>query len=1131
MILLDCGATHSFLSSNWADRAGIAISSLSRPLNVLMADGTSQSLSCMGTGNLKVDIDKCSFQHSFSLLQLGSVDAVLGKPWFFDVMPTINFRQNEVTFDRGSFIADELGSQERSPDPRVATATFHFISAKRALKDLRSGCHGFLAWLEQADVEEPVAESALPKIHVSGSQKDQLKVVLSELQDRFPKKLPRKLPPLREINHAIDLEPGSSPPSRPAYRLSKPELMEFQRQLDELLAQGYVQPSKSPFGAPVFFIKKKDGSFRLVCDWRQLNKITIKNRACMPNIDDLFDVVQGSKFFSKLDLASGYYQVRICPEDVSKTAVNTPLGHFEFNVMGFGLTNAPATFTALMNNVLKPFLRKSVVVFLDDILIFSRTWEDHIRHIREVLTALKSHNLFCKAKKCEFATKCVTFLGHQITGTSLAPDEEKLVAVKDWPEPKSVPEVRRFLGFSNYFRRFIDHYASIARPLEEITGRYTKFEWNNQRRDAFKQLKQCLLSAPVLRLADDSKLFRVVTDASDIAVAGVLLQEARPKEWHPVAYTSRRLTSAEQNYHAQERETLAVMHALKVWKLYLYKPFEIVMDNMGVTYLKCKKNLSKREARWMEFLSDFEFTTVHRPGSQNVADSLSRRPDMELCELETSWKLSEEEQLDVRSLMQKDREVKYIRKRLNSSPSDAFHKRYKWEDSTGLLFLRTLSSPRLYIPKGCWRLRLLKEFHDCAVAGHPGRERTYSRIARRFYWPGLSIDVKRFVRSCDSCQRMKSGRNTQGLLQPLPVPVRPWEDISMDLIVGLPVTCDGEDAVCTFVDRLTKCVHLIPTRVTADAKQIARLYVDNVFKLHGLSNTIVCDRDPRFTAEFFKHVFSLLGTEIKFSTANHPQIDGQTERVHRVIGDILRSFVNHRQNDWNIYLPLCEFAINDMKHTSTQHSPFFLNYGWHPRSPADSVNPVRVSSSSHDTNSWLADQQEALKTARDCIIASQARQALYADQGRQDITFDEGEEILVHRDFLSTDISRSQPCNKLRPVWLGPFPIIKKLSSTAYRVKLPTNSRAHPVLNITAMKKYYANDIPGRIQPPPPPVTDLDGFTRYSVERVISVRFRRGKRQFLVKWTGYRDPTWEPEDNLKDEEGQHIVQLQQFLKE
>ena len=523
-----------------------------------------------------------------------------------------------------------------------------------------------------------------------------------------------------------------------------------------------------------------------------------------------------------------------------------------------------------------------------------------------------------------------------------------------------------------------------------------------------------------------------------------------------------------------------------------------------------------------------------------MADSLSRRPDMreelnfvylrgesQLNAIEYALELNKDVANIISRSYSHDKELSPIIKKLSCSDHSNLHERYCWDKEARYLYLRAAPSNRLCIPNCSIRLKLLQEYHDCATAGHSGRDRTYFRLAQFFYWPKMGLDVKRFVKSCDICQRTKGSKLRSGLLQSLPIPDTPWKDISMDFITGLPRTSQGWDAIYTFVDRLTKCVHLVPTSSSVDAKGSAQLYVDNVFRLHGLSSSIVCDRDPRFTAEFFRHVFQQLGTTLSFSTANHPQSDGQTERMNKLVEDILRAFVNHKQDNWDRLLPLCEFAINSSFQSSTANTPFFLNYGYNPRSPPDFLVQTNLSSESGD---WLKAQRDALKVAYDSLVAAQARQALYADRNRQPSCYKVGDKVLVYRDFLLTPEARCQPSHKLRPKWFGPFTISKKVGSNAYRLELPQIIRSHPVFNVTALRPYNENSIPGRRQPAPPPITDLDGNTRYMVEAILDHREHKGKRQYLVKWQGYPqdESTWEPAENLLDESGKDIVQLRQY---
>ena len=324
------------------------------------------------------------------------------------------------------------GTTQEMKNTEPTSSQLSSMSIKEARKELRKGAQLVIIQLSKDGEDLPTDSSWLTnvKIGVEGAKKEEITQLLEKHKKCFPKQLPMRLPPERPVSHEITVEQGSAPPSRPPFRLSQPELDELRKQLESLMNHGFIEPSSSPYGAPVFFVKKSDGSLRLVCDWRPLNKITTKVQACLPNIDDLFDTVRGAQYFSKLDLMSGYHQVRIKQEDIPKTAINTPFGHYQFRVMGFGLTNAPATFTALMNSVLRPIIRVCVVVFLDDILIFSRTWSDHLKHLDEILSALESQELYCKLSKCEFALLVVKFLGHVLTGNSLEPDPDKLKAVK-----------------------------------------------------------------------------------------------------------------------------------------------------------------------------------------------------------------------------------------------------------------------------------------------------------------------------------------------------------------------------------------------------------------------------------------------------------------------------------------------------------------------------------------------------------------------------------------------------------------------------------------------------------------------------------------------------------------------------
>ncbi len=394
------------------------------------------------------------------------------------------------------------------------------------------------------------------------SMSDNAKAIISEFKDVFPEDLPSGLPPKRDIDHRIDLVPGQAPPSRPTYRMSQPEMDELKKQLTELMDKGYVQESKSPYGAPVLFVKKKDGTMRMCVDYRALNKITIKNKYPLPRIDELLDRLLGARYFSKIDLRSGYWQVRIADQDVHKTAFRTRYGHYEFLVMPFGLTNAPATFMHLMQQTLRRFLDDFVIVFIDDILIYSKTLEDHTKHLRQVLQVLQQKQLYAKLSKCDFFKHEIGFLGHVINEHGIKMESSKVNAVTNWPIPTNVHELRSFLGLAGYYRRFVKDFSRIASALTALLHKNQKYEWGADQDNAFTALKQAVSSAPILIIPDPQLPYTVVTDASGYAIGAALCQD-HGNGLQPCAFLSRKMNDAERNYPVHEQELLAIVHALR----------------------------------------------------------------------------------------------------------------------------------------------------------------------------------------------------------------------------------------------------------------------------------------------------------------------------------------------------------------------------------------------------------------------------------------------------------------------------------------------------------------------------------------------------------------------------------------
>ena len=956
--------------------------------------------------------------------------------------------------------------------------------------------------------------------------------LLRQFRDIFPDQLPPVLPPRRDVDHRIELTPGAVPPSRPTYRLSATELAELRKQLAELTAAGFIQPSKSPFGAPILFVKKKDGTMRMCVDYRALNNITIKNAYPLPLVDELFDRLAGARYFSKIDLRSGYHQIRIHPDDVPKTAFRTRYGHFEFLVLPFGLTNAPATFMHLMHQAFRPYLDRFVLVFLDDILIYSKTLAEHEQHVRTVLDVLRSQQLYAKESKCELFQSEVEFLGHRVgaDGVRMMMDD-KVKAIADWPTPKRVFDVRSFLGAAGYYRKFIRDFSALAAPLTELTKERVEWHWSAVQQSAFDALKQAIQSAPVLALPNDNLPFVVQTDASGFAV-GAVLQQDQGDGLRPIAFLSKKLLDAETRYPTHEKELLAIVHALKAWRHYLYgKPIRVLTDHHSLQRFQTQPQLSARQARWKDTFAEFNLTIEYVEGKHNVvADALSRRPDHApdqqptlMLALVHSHSHSTPTRIlaltsllaDVMEASRTDPDYRSVLNRRRTR-SDSFTER------GGLLYYDNGS--RLVIPnQPALRTRLMQECHDTPTAGHLGKDKTIELMKRRFYWRGMDDDIARYVTTCDACQRNKPSTQSQmGPMQPLPIPTRPWQQVSMDLITQLPRTRSGNDAIVVFVDKLTKMAHYAATTTTVSAPQLASIFMREVVRLHGVPESILSDRDPRFTSHFWRALWSQLGTTLTMSTAYHPQTDGQTERANRTLEEMLRARINFAQDDWDEHLAAAEMAINNAKQASTGFSPFYLNYGQQVRLPLDN----ELAAAAPDCNNPAADERirrlhADLERARTHIEAAQQRQKHYADQHRRAVQFAVGDQVLLLTEHLRL-VGDDKRSPKLASPFIGPFKITRKVNDNAYELDLPPSLQIHPVINITRLKPYRDGSqlFPSRPPPdsrPPPEIAD-DGEEAFEVEEIMGRRYSGTRREYLVKWRGYPqwEWTWEPQRNLRN---------------
>ena len=822
-----------------------------------------------------------------------------------------------------------------------------------------------------------------------------------------------RLPPERDIVHKIELQQGSQPVHVKPYKYPHFQKEEIDRLVTEMLNEGIIRDSTSSFSSPVLLVKKKDGSWLFCVNYRALNAITVKDRFPMLTIEEILDELHGATLFSKFDLCSGYHQIRVAKHDVHKIAFWTHNGHYEFLVMPFGLTNAPSTFQATMNKIFKPFLRNFVAIFFDDILIYSKNWDEHLEHLRQVLQTLQHHSLFAKLIKCEFGKTTLHYLGHLVSAQEVQVDDSKIAAIMDWPLPHTLKQLRGFLGIIGYYRKFVKGYAHIAWPLTEML-KQDSFHWTLESELAFTQLKKALTSTPILALPNFNKVFMVEIDASTQGIGAVLSQDS-----HPLAFFSKKLSLRMSRASTYVRELYAITQAMARWRHYLLgKKFISKTDHKSMKDLMSQVIHTPEQQYYLTKLLGYELSIEYRTGKGNAAaDALSQLP-AEYLQLYTTL------------------ESALIAELRDSNKSDVELIRLHEMHCTGSLPLGysmhqgfILYQNRFFLPSTSPLItKIIGEFHSTPQGGHGGVLKTYKRLAEQFFWKGMRKSVEEFVAACIVCQQHKYPTSkASGLIQPLPIPKEPWTEITMDFIVSLPSSY-GFLTIFVVVDRLTKTAHFHALKKRFSAKTVTMIFLDNIVKLHGFPIGIVSDHDPIFLSAFWQQLMKFGGTTLHYSTAYHPQADGQTEVVNQCLEQYLRSFTSENPKEWHTYLAWAELCYNTTYHTAIGMSPHQALYGYNPKLLAIYFPGT---ASVDDVNITLVDRQHIQQQLQQHLAHSQERMWKYVDAKRVDKQFavDDWVWAKFHKYKQVTVAKRLNA--KLSKRYYGPFRIIAKVGSVA----------------------------------------------------------------------------------------------------
>ena len=661
--LVDSGATGDIIDRHFAKSCRFNLVKLAQPIPVYNVDGTlNEAGSITEVVNLILRYKGHSERTTFAVSGIGKQKLILGHTWLQKHNPEIDWTSGEVKMSRCPprccpGCRDEVRQERIAKKAEIRRKDMcnvgpvpdvdHDSDFSDDLSDTSSEtlsiedgdrilATGLLPPPSSVDIRaSSTISQRLAEAFKANSEAEAPPIpeYLKEFTSVFSKQSFDVLPEPKEWDHAVELIPGSKASNCKVYPLSPTEQKELDAFLKENLETGRIRPSKSPMASPVFFIKKKDGSLRLVQDYRALNAITVKNKYPLPLISELINKLQGAKYFTKLDVRWGFNNVRVKEGDEWKAAFRTNRGLYEPLVMFFGLTNSPATFQTMMDGIFDELITEGVVVvYLDDILIFTKTLEEHREVVRRVLDLLRRHNLFLKPEKCEFERTSVEYLGVVISENSVRMDPAKVAGVTEWPTPSTKKEVQSFLGFVNFYRRFIEGFSHIARPLFNLTKNDTVFRWSSDEQSAFDSLKSRVTSAPILALPDNSKPFRIEADSSDFATGAVLSQQSSDDDkWHPVAFLSKSLSPVERNYEIHDKEMLAIVRALEEWRHFVEGAehrVEIWTDHKNLEYFMTAKKLNRRQARWSLLLARFDFVMHHRPGkTMGKSDALSRRSD------------------------------------------------------------------------------------------------------------------------------------------------------------------------------------------------------------------------------------------------------------------------------------------------------------------------------------------------------------------------------------------------------------------------------------------------------------------------------------------------------------------------
>ena len=868
---------------------------------------------------------------------------------------------------------------------------------------------------------------------LSPEQRQQLVSLITKYEGIFASN-PKKPSLVKNMKHRI-ITDDALPVNKKPHRIPHAWNDEVDKQIKEMLDNGIIRPSSSPWNSPIILVKKKDNSTRFVCDFRGLNDVTKKDAYPLPHIRDVLDKMQGSQYWTTLDAASAYWSMPLEEADKEKTAFAVPRGKYEFNVTPYGLCNAGASYQRMMDVSLSGLPAERILAYMDDIVIFTKTFEEHLQSIETVFERMKESNIALKLSKCIFASHKVDFLGFELSNSGIRPQSRLTDAISKFEQPKTKKELKGFLGLAGFYRVFIRNFANIAQPLNDLTSDKKPFAWTNECTNAFNTLKRELSSDPVLRFPNLQQEFVVEVDASNYAVGGILSQKAEDDELHPVAYFSTALQQSQRNWSATTKEAFALIVAVRHWHVYLAGThFTLMSDHNPLTHLRQQKDPRGKFARWITELEEFNYTIQYIPGKENIkADTLSRKSSPEEIQPNSSFEdkvyqfvETKNFQIQLKEEQMKDPIISRVIQCIHDGKPIATGRLKRVQHQLRIEKGILTKSGRPVLPPSL-RTMVVAEYHNAA---HFGIDKMYSLLKTRFYWPNMYNYIRQFTLGCETCQQTKCDtRPPKAPLIPMFIPSAPMQFISLD-IAYVPKDMNGYQYILLIGDVFSKYIQAVPLK-DQTAPTITEAFQRQWVYIHGTPHYLLTDQGSNVDGQTMSEICNTIGTEKRRSSAYHSQGNGFAERNIRSVKDVLRAVLLHRklqQSKWRSLLPSLVFALNTSESKATGCIPYNVVFGRSAVLPqdvlfqqgnVDNYDLVSPKEYEKDTTSLLRDIFDHVITKLE--ISKEKMQRQYNTKLRF-IDYGRGQKVWLKVKHYKTGEDR-----KLAPRRTGPWKVIQKL--------------------------------------------------------------------------------------------------------